>query len=92
MPSWDLFDSQPESYRHAVLPPEVTKRLSVEAGVTLGWERYVGAAGGASEGGAGGASIGLDRYGASAPWKDLAKHFGFTPEAVAERLEDLMAR
>jgi transketolase len=89
MPSWDLFDSQPESYRRSVLPPEVTKRLSVEAGVTLGWERYVGAASGVGEGGA---SIGLDRYGASAPWKDLAKHFGFTPEAVAERLEDLMAR
>ncbi len=83
MPSWDLFDAQPESYRHAVLPPAVTKRLSVEAGVTLGWERYVGPEG---------TSVGLDRFGASAPWKDLAKHFGFTPEAVAQRIEDLLAR
>jgi transketolase len=83
MPSWDLFDAQPESYRHAVLPPAVTKRLSVEAGVTLGWERYVGPDG---------ASHGVDRFGASAPWKDLAKHFGFTPAAVAQKVEDLLAR
>jgi transketolase len=86
MPSWDRFDAQPESYRDAVLPPTVTKRLAVEAGVTLGWERYVGTRP------EDGATIGLDRFGASAPWKDLAKKFGFTPEAVAQRLEDLVAR
>jgi transketolase len=86
MPSWDRFDAQPESYRDAVLPPTVTKRLAVEAGVTLGWERYVGTRP------EDGATIGLDRFGASAPWKDLAKRFGFTPEAVAQRLEDLLAR
>ena len=81
MPSWDRFDAQPESYRDAVLPPAVTKRLAVEAAASLGWERYVGLDG---------EIHGQDRYGASAPWKDLAKRFGFTAEAVAERLERML--
>lgn len=83
MPSWDLFDAQPDGYRDAVLPPTVGRRLAVEAGVTRGWERYVGPEGEAH---------GLDGFGASAPWKDVAEHFGFTPEAVAARLERMLGR
>jgi transketolase len=76
MPSWELFDAQPASYREAVLPPQVTARLAIEAGVTQGWERYVGPAGDV---------VGLQRLGASAPYKVLMEKFGFTAEAVAER-------
>jgi transketolase len=74
LPSWEIFDAQPKSYRDEVLPPAVTRRMSVEAGSPFGWERYTGSAG---------RIHGLDRFGASAPAEDLAEHFGFTPEAVA---------
>jgi transketolase len=75
LPSWELFDRQDESYRESVLPRSIKARVSVEAGVTLGWERYVGAEG---------ASLGMHRFGASAPIKDVMNAFGFTPEHVAE--------
>jgi transketolase len=83
MPSWELFDAQEPAYREAVLPAQVTARLAIEAGVTMGWERYVGLAGGV---------MGLDRFGASAPYKVLAEQFGFTPQAVAERALRLVSR
>jgi transketolase len=73
MPSWELFDDQPQSYRDRVLPPEVTARVSVEQASTFGWSRYVGATG---------HSIGMRSFGASAPLKDLLKKFGFTTEQV----------
>jgi transketolase len=73
MPSVDLFEEQDEDYRNAVLPPEVTARVSIEAGVTYGWDRYVGLQG---------ASIGIDRFGASAPGDVNMEKFGFTPENV----------
>ena len=73
MPSWELFKAQPSSYREEVLPAAVKARVSIEAGVTFGWERWVGEAG---------ASIGLDRFGASAPAGVLFKEFGFTVENV----------
>jgi transketolase len=76
MPSWELFNAQPASYREAVLSPQVTARLAIEAGVTMGWARYVGPAG---------EVLGLDRFGASAPYKVLLGKFGFTAEAVVER-------
>lgn len=76
MPSWELFDAQEPAYREAVLPSKVTARLAIEAGVTQGWEKYVGPSG---------AVVGLDRFGASAPYKVLMEQFGFTPQAVAER-------
>ncbi|MCS6843817.1 MAG: transketolase [Caldilineales bacterium] len=82
LPSWELFDAQPLSYRQAVLPPEVTVRVAVEAGVTLGWERYVGCHG---------AVVGLDRFGASAPYQTLFKEFGLTAEAVAEKALALLS-
>jgi transketolase len=83
MPSWKLFEAQPQSYKDSVLPPAVTARLAVEAGVTMGWGRYVGLAG---------EVIGLDRFGESAPYKVLMEKFGFTGEAVAERAEKLLGR
>ncbi len=73
MPSWELFDRQPREYRDAVLPPEIRARLSIEAGVSLGWKRYVGDDGD---------SIGLDRYGASAPGEIVLKELGFNVENV----------
>ena len=73
MPAVDLFEQQDEAYRNEVLPPAVTARVSIEAGVTYGWERYVGLQG---------ASIGIDRFGASAPGATNMEKFGFTPENV----------
>ncbi len=83
MPSWELFDAQPQEYRDKVLPPLVTARLAIEAGATQGWEKYVGSAG---------AVLGLDRFGASAPYKVLMEKFGFTAEAVAARARQLLGR
>ncbi len=76
MPSWELFDAQPFFYRLNVLPPTTSRRLAIEAGVTLGWERYVGAHG---------AVIGIDHFGASAPAQTLQEKFGFTAASVVER-------
>jgi transketolase len=75
MPSWELFDLQPQTYREEVLPPAVRARVSVEQGSTLGWERFVGTDG---------AMIGMHTFGASAPLKDVQRKFGFTPEAIVE--------
>ncbi|HVF59573.1 MAG TPA: transketolase [Thermoanaerobaculia bacterium] len=83
MPCWELFEAQDEEYRDAVLPPAVRKRLAVEAGAPQGWHRWVGEEGEVH---------GLDRFGASAPYKDLAKDFGFTPEVVAARVKKLLGR
>ena len=74
-PCLDRFAEQDEAYRDEVLPPGCRARVSVEAAATLGWDRWVGEAG---------LAVGLDRFGASAPQKDLYEHFGFTPEAIAE--------
>jgi transketolase len=82
MPSWELFASQPDRYRAEVLPPDVP-RLAIEAGVTMGWRRWVGD---------GGDVMGLDRFGASAPGKVVAAKLGFTVEAVVERALALVAR
>jgi transketolase len=73
MPSWELFDAQPQEYRNAVLPDMVRARLAVEAGVSLGWHRYVGD---------GGFVIGVDRFGASAPGSLVLRKYGFTAENV----------
>ena len=83
MPSWDLFDAQPPAYRDTVLPPAVTKRLAVEAGSTLGWQRYVGQAGDV---------VGIDHFGASAPAKTLLKEFGFSAENVVARARKLLGK
>ncbi|HEY1252510.1 MAG TPA: transketolase [Thermoanaerobaculia bacterium] len=81
MPCWQLFDRQPAAYREEVLPHAVTARLSIEAGVTLGWQKYVGDRG---------ASIGVDRFGASAPGDVVMKKLGFTVEHVVERAKGLV--
>jgi transketolase len=81
LPSWELFARQPVSYREQVLPPRLDRRLAIEAGTPFGWERWVGDRG---------AVLGQDEYGASAPYQDLARHFGFTPENVAHRLRALL--
>ena len=73
LPSWELFEKQPKDYRDAVLPPAVTARVCVEAGAAFGWERYAGTTG---------AIIGMRSFGASAPVKDVLKHFGFTTDNV----------
>jgi transketolase len=73
MPSWELFDDQPQEYRDRVLPPEVKARVSVEQASTFGWAKYVGNTG---------HSIGMRSFGASAPLKDLLKKFGFTAEQI----------
>ena len=73
MPSWELFEKQSHDYRDFVIPPNVTARVSVEQATTFGWSKYVGSTG---------SSIGMETFGASAPIKDLIKHFGFTVENV----------
>jgi transketolase len=83
MPSWELFDRQPQAYRDAVLPPDVPARVSVEMGVTQGWEKYVGAKG---------RTIGMTSFGASAPLKDLLKKFGFVPEGVMAAVRSVLAK
>ncbi len=80
LPSWEIFDRQDREYRDRVLPPEVTTRLSVEAGVTPGWERYVGLKG---------AAVGIDRFGASAPGEVIFEKLGFTAGEVAERVRKM---
>jgi len=81
MPSWELFDGQPEGYRNQVLPPEVPLRLSIEAGSTLGWHKYVGTRG---------ETLGIDRFGASAPGKAVLEKFGFTVENILRKIEELL--
>jgi len=83
MPSWELFEAQPREYREDVLGPRSALRVALEAGASLGWERWVGPEG---------VLVTLDRFGASAPGPDLMRRFGFTPEAVAERVLAALGR
>ena len=83
MPSWEIFEEQPEEYRGKVLPPQVKARISVEQGSTMGWRRFVGD---------GGRSIGMHTFGASAPLKELQKKFGFTPDALVATARELLGR
>lgn len=81
MPSWELFESQDAEYCDEVLPPRVTARLAVEAGTTFGWERWVGMSGGV---------VGMDRFGASAPYEINMHKFGFTGENIAKQARRLL--
>jgi transketolase len=83
MPSWELFDMQPDDYKRSVLPPELKIRLAVEAGVPQGWEKYVGDDGDV---------LGIDQFGASGPACEVLKKFGFTAEYVVERAKALLER
>jgi transketolase len=80
MPSWELFDAQDEAYQESVLPTAATKRLAVEAGISMGWCRYVGQAGDV---------ISIERFGASAPGKTVLEKFGYTVENVVARANAL---
>jgi transketolase len=81
MPSWEIFDHQPEEYRDSVLPPRVKARVAVEQASTFGWERYVGLEG---------RIIGMKTFGASAPLKELQKKFGFEPHRVVAAAKQLL--
>jgi transketolase len=83
MPSWDLFEHQPLAYRESVLPSDVTARVAVEQGSTLGWERYVGATG---------VVLGMKTFGASAPLKELQRKFGFEPDRVVAAAKEQLGR
>ena len=83
MPSWDVFEHQPQSYRDDVLPPAVEARIAVEQGSVLGWDRYVGADG---------RIIGMKTFGASAPLKELQRKFGFEPENVVTAALEMLGR
>ncbi len=83
MPSWELFEMQEEEYRKEVLPPEVKARVSVEAGSTMGWHRYTGM---------NGRIIGIDRFGASAPYRVLFEEFGFTAENIEKEALRLLEK
>jgi len=77
MPSWELFDQQSKRYKESLIPSSGCLNVSLEAGITMGWERYVGPTG---------LMIGLDTFGLSAPFKDLADRFGFTPKQVIRKI------
>jgi transketolase len=82
LPCWELFDAQTEDYRNSVFPAGV-KKVAVEAGASLGWHKYTGSDGDV---------IALDHFGASAPYETIYKHFGLTPENIANRALSLLGR
>jgi transketolase len=81
MPSWEIFEQQPQAYRDSVLPPAVTARVAIEQASTFGWERYVGSSG---------RVIGMKTFGASAPLKALQEKFGFEPGHVVAAAKELL--
>jgi transketolase len=83
MPSWELFEAQPQDYKNSVLPEHVTGRVAIEAGASQGWHKYVGM---------NGKVIALDHFGASAPINDLFSHFGITAESVVQAVKDIINR
>jgi transketolase len=83
MPCWELFEKQPADYQAKVFPREVRARMSVEAGASLGWSKYIGPDG---------VAIAHDDFGASAPYKDILKHFGFTVDNVVAKARDLLKK
>ena len=82
LPSWELFAAQPEAYRESVLPDRVRARVSVEAGVTEGWQQFVGLDG---------LAVGIDRFGASAPYQVVYEKLGVTAEAVAKAAREVLS-
>jgi transketolase len=83
MPCWELFEAQTADYRDEVLPPDVKARLSIEAGVALGWKQWVGDQGD---------SLSIERYGASAPGTTVLEKLGYTPDNVVARAQALLTR
>ncbi|MBT9166299.1 MAG: Transketolase [Chloroflexi bacterium] len=76
LPSWELFEAQPEEYRNKVLPLEIRARISIEAGTILGWERYTGLDG---------LTMGVSRFGSSAPARIVYERLGLTAKAVVDK-------
>jgi transketolase len=83
MPSWDIFERQPQEYRDSVLPPTIKARVAVEQASKFGWERYVGPHG---------VVVGMETFGASAPLKALQEHFGFERDHVVEVARRVMQK
>jgi transketolase len=83
MPSWELFEKTPQEYRNQVLPPGVSARIAVEAGLPMGWERYVGS---------GGSVVGMTTFGASAPGETLMEKFGFNAESIVRKALEMLKR
>jgi transketolase len=83
MPSWELFDRMPKDYQDSVLPPAVSCRIAVEAGIPMGWDRYIGSRG---------RMIGMHRFGASAPGPVMLEKFGFTAENIVRTARELLGR
>jgi transketolase len=81
LPCWELFDEQPDDYKRALLPETVTARVSIEAGVTLGWQKFVGTRG---------IAIGVDKFGASAPYQKVYEEYGITTQAVIDAARRLL--
>jgi transketolase len=81
MPSWELFERTSQAYKVAVLPPEVTARVAVEAGISMGWERYVGNRG---------AVVGIDRFGASAPGGTVMDKFGMKAATIVAKTREVL--
>jgi transketolase len=80
-PCWSFFENQPQSYHNAVLDPSIEKRIAVEAGVSLGWEKWVGSKG---------AIIGVDKYGASAPYEKIFEEYGLTADQIYKKAKALL--
>ena len=87
MPCWELFKQQPEAYRRRILPGGPV-RVAVEAGVRMGWDRWLFGERGKRDKGA---FVGMDDFGASAPYDELYSHFGITAEAVAAKVQEMLA-
>ncbi len=83
MPSWELFEAQPDTYKKRILPPSYKNRIAVEAGIPMGWERYVGTEG---------KVIGIDHFGASAPGGTVLENFGFTAEKIVETALEMLKK
>lgn len=81
MPSWELFEKAPAPYRERILPTSITKRMAVEAGISMGWEKYTGPEG---------KIIGIDKFGASAPGGTVLKEYGFSPENIVKNALELL--
>jgi transketolase len=83
MPSMEMFEKQDAAYRDSVLPPAIRRRLAIEAAAPMSWYRWVGLEGDV---------LGMTTYGASGPYQDVLKHFGFTVENTVDRALKLLAR
>ena len=81
LPSWELFEEQSQAYKDSVLPPDVTKRVGIEAGIRLGWDKYITQ---------GGKFVGVEKFGASAPYERILKEYGITTEHVLEVAKSLL--